>query len=864
MGLSPLHVDRVLELIRTVNQQGVTIFMVEQNAHLALQIADYGYVLQTGRIVLSGPARDLLHDPRIRDAYLGGAGKPGQPMRATDVTLHAAPPQDAAPRSLAELEARLARDLELLLVPPAKQWLEPRRASRNGAGARCRHHRRRHGRIVGSVRLEAARRPQHARSSTARPKASRGPGPRTRACRRCARRRNWSGPRSALPTSRSAPGSRPSSAAMPGRRCTGFRALQWMDYLRWYRRMIDVPIENDVEITRHRGRRRGGLPRPAVGRRRATARRAPRGAGDGARRARRRRSCRSCFAALDRRYWAHSSDDIDFAALRGKTVGVIGAGASAVDNAAEALEAGAARVAMLVRRPDVPRVNRGMGIGSPGMWHGFDRLTPAQRWSIVQHIADHAIPPPRDSMLRCSRHQNFSIIARCSPQAVAIEDRRVLLDTSRGRLAFDYLILCTGFTVDWHRRPGACLACAARPSSGATASSPTIATATTRPTTPSSGERSGVSGAGARRRALGRARALLHVSGLHEPWSHHRRHAGDQRRRRAHRARALPARCSPRTTSATGPALLAWDTPELRGDEYVIDEDVGQVRGQAGHQRSIDDEQRRHRCHGSAGRTCSGLPAGPAAAPAARCGAASAGRATRRSLRPRDDGGLTRCGASRRGAAHCRAAARCEAAEAITGPARAAGCQRQAWRRARPSGAAGVADRRWQAILAHVDRVTADPDSARREHIDGLLAAGLSPQAVRGPVAAHRLRELPVPRARGPAHAERRRDEQAHARLHPRRARVEAVDHARRSRRGHAGAASGAEDHAVQSRRRRLLPGSGARPRHAHRALSPLQRASCSGRAVCRAPTGSSARWQRRGSMAAPTAHPCTPSGSSS
>jgi len=72
MGLSPLFVDRVLELIQTVNKQGITIFMVEQNAHLALQIADYGYVLQTGRVALSGPARDLLHDPRIRDAYLGG------------------------------------------------------------------------------------------------------------------------------------------------------------------------------------------------------------------------------------------------------------------------------------------------------------------------------------------------------------------------------------------------------------------------------------------------------------------------------------------------------------------------------------------------------------------------------------------------------------------------------------------------------------------------------------------------------------------------------------------------------------------------------------------------------------------------
>jgi branched-chain amino acid transport system ATP-binding protein len=72
MGLSPLYVDRVLELIQAVNKQGVTVFMVEQNASLALAVADHGYVLQTGRITLSGLARDLIRDPRIRDAYLGG------------------------------------------------------------------------------------------------------------------------------------------------------------------------------------------------------------------------------------------------------------------------------------------------------------------------------------------------------------------------------------------------------------------------------------------------------------------------------------------------------------------------------------------------------------------------------------------------------------------------------------------------------------------------------------------------------------------------------------------------------------------------------------------------------------------------
>jgi len=72
MGLSPLFVERVLELIGEINRAGVTVFMVEQNASLALSIAHYGYVLQTGRIALSGPAAALLSDPRIRAAYLGG------------------------------------------------------------------------------------------------------------------------------------------------------------------------------------------------------------------------------------------------------------------------------------------------------------------------------------------------------------------------------------------------------------------------------------------------------------------------------------------------------------------------------------------------------------------------------------------------------------------------------------------------------------------------------------------------------------------------------------------------------------------------------------------------------------------------
>lgn len=71
MGLAPILVEHNFEIIQRINQQGVTIFMVEQNANMALLIADWGYVLQTGRVVLSGQARKLLDNEQLRKAYLG-------------------------------------------------------------------------------------------------------------------------------------------------------------------------------------------------------------------------------------------------------------------------------------------------------------------------------------------------------------------------------------------------------------------------------------------------------------------------------------------------------------------------------------------------------------------------------------------------------------------------------------------------------------------------------------------------------------------------------------------------------------------------------------------------------------------------
>jgi branched-chain amino acid transport system ATP-binding protein len=71
MGLSPLFVQQVFSIIQEINEQGTTIFMVEQNANMALSIADYGYVLQTGEIVLSDTADNLRDNKMMRQAYLG-------------------------------------------------------------------------------------------------------------------------------------------------------------------------------------------------------------------------------------------------------------------------------------------------------------------------------------------------------------------------------------------------------------------------------------------------------------------------------------------------------------------------------------------------------------------------------------------------------------------------------------------------------------------------------------------------------------------------------------------------------------------------------------------------------------------------
>ena len=85
LGLAPLLVQQIREIVQDINQQGTSVLLIEQNAVMALSIAHYGYVMETGRVVLDGPAQKLLADEDVREFYLGLHGEEGERKSFRDV-----------------------------------------------------------------------------------------------------------------------------------------------------------------------------------------------------------------------------------------------------------------------------------------------------------------------------------------------------------------------------------------------------------------------------------------------------------------------------------------------------------------------------------------------------------------------------------------------------------------------------------------------------------------------------------------------------------------------------------------------------------------------------------------------------------
>ena len=224
----------------------------------------------------------------------------------------------------------------------------------------------------------------------------------------------------------------------------------WMDYLVWYRRVLDLPVENGVAVTLVRPRADGliTLERadgPPVHCRRLVLAGGRDGLGGP--------FVPEVVRALPKPLWAHSAEDVNFAALRGKRVGVLGAGASAMDNAATALEAGCATLDLFVRRAALPRVNKFTGIGSAGTVHGFEALPDDWKWRFLHTVNETQTPPPRDSTMRVSRHPNARLHLASPIRSLRDAGGALVLETPRGRYPLDFLISATGFVTDLSRRP---------------------------------------------------------------------------------------------------------------------------------------------------------------------------------------------------------------------------------------------------------------------------------------------------------------------------------------------------------------------------------------------------------------------------
>lgn len=148
----------------------------------------------------------------------------------------------------------------------------------------------------------------------------------------------------------------------------------------------------------------------------------------------------------------HSCDSIDFARFAGGSVGVLGASASAFDNAAVALEAGAREVRLFCRRAHLPQVNKSKWTVFPGFMHGYSALDDARRWQIYTYIFSESVPPPHESVLRCDAHPGFAVHFAEPWLDVAAASDGVIVVTAKTRYRFDAVILATGFSVDLARR----------------------------------------------------------------------------------------------------------------------------------------------------------------------------------------------------------------------------------------------------------------------------------------------------------------------------------------------------------------------------------------------------------------------------
>ncbi len=223
---------------------------------------------------------------------------------------------------------------------------------------------------------------------------------------------------------------------------------EWMAYLVWLRHVFDLPIVNNNRVLKLIPHQYGFrvLFEDAQGQRSIVARKvisATGLAGAG--------GVRVPFdiSGVDPDLWFHSRDEINFFPMQGKRVAVIGGSASALDNAATALDAGAAQVDLFIRRSQHPERNIMRYLEFSGLYRSFIHMSDELRLEVARVAIENAVPPPLWSIERCTAYDNFTLRMGVGWRSLRQEGHEIIITLTNGEeQRFDFIILGTGFETD--------------------------------------------------------------------------------------------------------------------------------------------------------------------------------------------------------------------------------------------------------------------------------------------------------------------------------------------------------------------------------------------------------------------------------
>lgn len=230
----------------------------------------------------------------------------------------------------------------------------------------------------------------------------------------------------------------------------------WMNYLRWYRKVLGLPVINEVKLKLiepldggriHRLHIEGpGAPSPALLARKVILATGIQGGGEW-------HVPPMIADSLPRRLYAHTSEAIDFEALKGKKIAILGGGASAFDNANFALTEGVAEAHVFVRRKQLPRINPIRHMEAAGMIERYHNLSDADKYAVMSHFFKHNQPPTNDTFDRASSWPGFRLHLGSPWLAVKAAGDVAEVTTPHGKFTFDFLIISTGLLTDPALRP---------------------------------------------------------------------------------------------------------------------------------------------------------------------------------------------------------------------------------------------------------------------------------------------------------------------------------------------------------------------------------------------------------------------------